>query len=119
MSRARWSLALLLTAAGCASAWADPERIVYSAEETRRALAPLPALQRRCYAGSLSEQAQRAVQLEFLLFVDKDGAVRSDPQAAYPSDPALLECLRTGLNQLRFPSKGETEQIRVGLELTS
>jgi len=110
---------LLLLAAGCASSWANPERIVYSAEETNRALAPLRPLQQRCYAGSASQRAKRNVQLEFLLFVDEEGRVRSDPEAGYANDPALLECLRAGLNELRFPAKGETDQVRVGLELTS
>lgn len=110
---------LLLFAAGCASAWANPERIVYSADETQRALAPLRPLQQRCYAGSASQQDKRHVQIEFLLFVDEKGGVRSNPEAGYPSDPALLECLRAGLNDLRFPAKGETDQIRVGVELTS
>jgi hypothetical protein len=110
---------LLLLLAGCASSWANPERIVYSADETNRALAPLRPLQQRCYAGSASRREQRPVKLEFVLFVDEQGAVRSDPVDGYPSDPALLECLRAGLNELQFPAKGETDQIRVGVELTS
>lgn len=119
MSQHRWGLALLLllSAAGCASSWAAPERVVFSADETQRALTPLRTLQQRCYAGSASRSERRPVRLEFLLFVDEQGAVRSDPLTGYASDPALLECLRTGLDQLRFPAKGETDQIRVGLEL--
>lgn len=119
MSLTRRLPVLLLWAAGCASSWADPERVVYSADETQRALAALRPLQQRCYAGSASQRDQRTVQLEFLLFIDEQGKVRSDPEGGYPRDPALLECLRAGLNELRFPAKGETDQIRVGLELTS
>jgi hypothetical protein len=129
MSRARTSrparllemcaraLPLLLAAAGCTSAWKDGERLTYTADETNRALAPVRPLQQRCYAGSASEREKRAVALQFILYIDAHGAVRSDPQAGYPSDPALLECLRTGLNELQFPAKGEADQFRVNIEL--
>lgn len=113
------SLLLLLSAAGCTSSWNDPERVVFSAAETQRALAPLRSLQQRCYGASASRRDLRPVRLEFLLFVDEQGAVRSDPLTGHPSDPGLLDCLRTGLNALRFPAKGETDQIRVGLELSA
>jgi hypothetical protein len=115
MMRASCGL-LLLLAAGCTSAWND-EQLVYSAEETDKALAPLRPLQQRCYAGSLSQQAKQLVKLEFILDVDKRGTVQSDPRGGYSADPALLECLRTGIDTLRFPAKGERDQVRVGLEL--
>ena len=109
----------LVFAASCTSAWNDPERLTYSAAETNRALAPLRQLERRCYADSLSQRAQRAVKLEFVLYIDAQGDVRSDPRQALPADPELLECVRTGLNELHFPAKGEADQLRVGLELKS
>jgi hypothetical protein len=110
---------LLSLAAACTSAWNDPDRLTYTAAETVHALAPLRQLERRCYDDSSSKLAQRPVKLEFVLYIDAQGLVHSAPREGYPADPALLECLRTGLNELRFPAKGEADQVRIGLELKS
>jgi hypothetical protein len=106
---------LLLLAAGCQSSWSG--RPPFTAAETERALAPVKALQRRCYDDSQSRLTGRHVGLEFLLFVDEHGAVRSDPVQGDPHDPALIECLRAGLDSLHFPAKGEREQLRVSFDL--
>lgn len=106
---------LLLLAAGCQSSWSG--RPPFTAAETERALAPIKALQQRCYDDSQSRLTGRRVSLEFLLFVDERGAVRSDPVQGDPHDPALIECLRAGLDSLQFPGKGEREQLRVNFDL--
>lgn len=114
MSKLRVSV-LLLLAAGCQSSWSG--RPPFTAAETERALAPVKALQQRCYDDSQSRLTGRHVQLEFLLFVDEQGAVRSDPVRGDPHDPPLIECLRAGLDGLHFPGKGEREQLRLSFDL--
>jgi hypothetical protein len=74
-------------------------------------------MQRRCYEGSASQREKRPAKLEFRLFIDAQGGVRSDTFTGYPRDPQLLECLRQGLDTLRFPAKGETDQLRIGIDL--
>lgn len=101
---------------GCTSAWnAGPGP--YSAAEVDRTLAPVRALEARCYAGSISETERRRVRLSFILYIDERGAVRSDPVEADVRDPDLTECMRTGLDALRFEPKNASDQLRVSFEL--
>jgi hypothetical protein len=103
--------------AGCTSAWNDGARPPYTAAETNRALAPGSNLKARCYDGSLSRRQQRAVRLEFILYVDEHGAVRSAPVVGDPRDPRLVECMRSGLDTLRFPPKRAAEQLHLDFDM--
>jgi hypothetical protein len=89
----------------------------FTAAETERALRPIKQLEPRCYADSQSKHEKRGVRLEFVLYVDERGSVRSDPVLVDPRDAALTECLRAGLDALHFPAKGESDQIRISFDL--
>lgn len=78
----------------------------YSQSEVARALAPLRGLEQRCYAGSTSARAKQSVSYEFIAYVDARGDVRAEPVISDARDARLLECLRTGIDALRFPAKG-------------
>ena len=107
------SVAALLVCAGCGSPGAAP----YSKAETDAALAPARDLRARCYAGSPLERAGRSAVLDYELSVAADGSVRSLPVHVDPDQPALVECVRLRLNQLRFPAKG-WDRLTVHFELT-
>ena len=109
---------VLLMAAGCVSGWSQSGPPPFSPAETEHALAPVKGLEQRCYADSQSQRDRRHVQLEFLLFVDEHGSVRSDPVQGDPHDPALIECLRAGLNGLQFPAENVRDQVHVSFDLT-
>jgi hypothetical protein len=96
------SAAALLLGVGCGSPGAAP----YSKAETDAALAPARDLRARCYAGSQLERAGQSAVLDYELSVVADGSVRSLPVHVDPDNPALVECVRLRLNQLRFPAKG-------------
>lgn len=117
MQRAWFGLCAIVALAGCTSGW-NGGTPPYTAAETDRALRPLKELEPRCYSQSQSKLEKRAVRLEFVLYVDERGAVRSDPVLVDPHDAALTECLRAGLNALQFPAKGERDQIRVSFDLS-
>lgn len=85
----------------------------FSAAEIERALAPSKHLEARCYQPSESARQSRPVRLEFRLEVLATGAVQAIPTLAEPREPALVECFRHGLDELRFPARG-----RDHLELT-
>jgi hypothetical protein len=108
-----WLLAAL---PGCTSAWNQGEG-PYTAAEVDRALAPVRALETRCYAGSQTAAAKRAVRLEFILYIDERGRVRSDPVLVDARDPALTQCMRKGLDELRFEPKNEADQLHLNFEL--
>jgi len=110
------ALGLCLAGAACTSAWGETAG-PFTAAETERALAPVKQLQARCYTGSASQAARRMVRLEFSVYVDERGTLRSDPIAGDLRDPGLTECMRTGLDTLRFPAKGEADQLRLSFEL--
>ena len=61
--------------------------------------------------------SQALVRLEFIVYVDEQGEVRSDPVEGDLHDPGLSECLRTGLDTLQFPAKGEADQLHLTFEL--
>lgn len=117
MRRVWLGLCAIVALAGCTSGRSGGPP-PYTAAETERALRPLKELEPRCYAQSESKQQNRAVRLEFVLYVDARGAVRSDPVLVDPRDAALTECLRAGLDSLHFPAKGEPDQIRVSFDLS-
>jgi hypothetical protein len=115
--RSMWfGLCVIAALGACTSGRGSPPP--FSAAETDRALRPLKELEPRCYAKSQSKLEKRAVRLEFVLYVDERGAVRSDPVVVDPRDAALTECLRAGLDALQFPAKGESDQIRVSFDLS-
>ncbi len=111
----RLAALVCMMSGACTSAWSQSARPPFTAAEIERALAPSRALEARCYRGSASERAERAAQLELLLYVDRQGSVRSDPIAGDLRDPALIECVRTGLDALRFPAGREPDQLRFAL----
>jgi hypothetical protein len=84
--------------------------------ETNRALAPVKELESRCYEGSASQREKRSVRLQFVLYVDEHGAVRSVPVGG-DLEPRVIECLRAGLDSLEFPAKGERDQLRLDVQL--
>jgi hypothetical protein len=101
----------------CTSAWNDSGPPPYTAAETDRALAPIKPMQVDCYAASQSARDKRSVKLEFMLYVDEQGAVHSEPQLAEPHDPGLIECMRRGLDGLQFPKRGEHDELRLQFQL--
>lgn len=106
------TLASLLLAACAPPHVAAP----YTDAEIDRALTPVRGLRARCYAPSRSAAQRARVVVDFTLAVEDDGAVRSRPKYASADDAELLECLRHGLDALRFPARGR-EWLRVHLEL--
>lgn len=107
-----WASWLVLVELGCGAPRPSP----YSRAETDAALAPARDLRARCYAGTELERARQRVTLDYDLNVDRDGAVRSVPRAVDPDQPALVECVRHRLNELRFPARGR-DRLSVHFEL--
>lgn len=104
--------------AGCTSATFQNDRAPFSEAEVNRALAPIEQIKRTCYAGSTSQREKRRVQLEFIAYVNEQGVVHAEPAGPGTFDPALLECLRRHLDELRFPSKGQADQFHLRFDLT-
>jgi hypothetical protein len=105
-----------LAGAACTSAWNESGPPPFTAAETNRALAPVKEFESRCYEGSDSQRAKRVVRLEYVLYVDEHGAVRSDPIAG-DLEPRVIECMRAGLDSLKFPAKRERDQLRLDVQL--
>jgi hypothetical protein len=114
--RRAWAAALVL-AIGCTSAWNDTGPPPFTAAETNKALAPVPHLKARCYDGSQAKRQGKLARLTYVLYVQEDGRVHTEPIAAEPWDPELIDCMRRGLDEIKFPSKGETDQVRLEFEL--
>ena len=89
---------------------------MYTSAEIDQALAGIKALRARCYAGSAAGRAGRPAKFEFSVQVEESGQVRAVPTFADPEEPALIECLRHGLNELRFPPRGR-DRVELRLEL--
>jgi len=106
-------LALAAVAVSCSH---RPLAAVYSSAEVDQALAGVKALRARCYAGSAAARAGRPATFEFSVQVEESGEVRAVPTFADPEEPALIECLRHGLNDLRFPPRGR-DRFDLRLEL--
>lgn len=107
----------VVSACVCAAACAPPHvPAPYTSAEIEHALSPVRRISARCYDGSASQLRQKVVKAEFVLTIAADGSVRSEPQAATLGDDALIQCLRHGLDQLKFPPR-ERERLRVELEL--
>jgi len=53
----------------------------------------------------VAARAGRTATFEFSLQVLESGHVRSVPTFADPEEPALIECLRHGLDDVRFPAR--------------
>jgi hypothetical protein len=99
----RWGcLASWLVGLACCGA---PPPSAYSRAETDQALAPAKDLRARCYAGTPLEQAGQSARLEYQLDVAADGSVKSIPRFVEPEVPALVECVRHRLDELRFPAR--------------
>lgn len=109
---AYWALA----AFGCTSAWNEKGPPPFTAAETNNALRPVNDIERRCYEGSESEQRKLAVELEFVLYVNESGNVRSEPVGGDLA-PELIECVRKGLDTLKFPAKGASDQLHLQVQL--
>jgi hypothetical protein len=105
-------LAVLLAVPACAK----PAPAPFTQAETNRALAPARDLRQRCYVGTTFERARQIVVVEYRLNVDAEGNVRSVPTLVSPEDPALVECVRHRLDELRFPARGK-DHIDVHFEL--
>lgn len=108
----RLSLFSILLAA-CAS---HPPTSPFSAQEIARALEPAKRLEKRCYQPSESGRRSQRVAMDFNLEVQASGAVESVPTLAEPREPALVECFRHALNELRFPAKGR-DRLELHFEL--
>ena len=106
---------LLVGLTGCISGASGPAP--YTAAEVDRSLAPVRDLEARCYAGSSSKVDGRPVRLEFILYIDERGGVRSDPVAGDLRDPDLTDCMRKGLDALRFEPKNASDQLRLAFDL--
>jgi hypothetical protein len=114
MTASRWrsfSSALLLLAA-CGPPRAAP----FTQAETDAALAPARDLRARCYVGTALERAGTKVVLGYDLNVAADGSVRSVPRYVEPEEPALVECVRHRLDELRFPARAK-DHLNVDFEL--
>lgn len=111
-----WTDAVVLSVALSAVACSRPAPPPFTPEETERALAPARDLWRRCYVGSRFEPERTVVTVEYRLNVDADGRVRSVPTRISPEDPALVECVRHRLDELRFPARAK-DHIDVHFEL--
>jgi hypothetical protein len=89
----------------------------FSASEIDAGLAPVKALRARCYPSSEAARSSRRASLDLSLEIAASGRVRATPTFAEPEDPQLIECLRAGLNELRFAARGR-DRIQLHLELT-
>jgi len=89
---------------------------VYSAAEVDQALLPVKALRARCYAGSAAARAGHAATFAFSVQIAASGHVQAIPTFADPEEPPLIECLRHGLNELRFPARAR-DRLELHLEL--
>jgi hypothetical protein len=112
---ARWALAACCALTACTSAWNEGPP-PYTPAETNNALRPVKEIERRCYEGSESQKQKLVVQLDFTLYVNERGEVRSEPVGGDLA-PDLIECVRTGLDTLKFPGKGEADQIHLDVQL--
>jgi hypothetical protein len=113
----RGAVFVALLSSACTSAMFGERKPVFSQAEVNRALAPLSQIEQRCYADSPSRRERRPVELELIAYVNEHGGVHADPQGGLPHDPALLECLRNGVQGLEFPAKGEADQIHLHVDL--
>jgi hypothetical protein len=93
-----------------------PKPAPYTAAEVDHALAGLKGLRARCYAGSDAARAGRAAQFDFSMQISESGQVQAIPTFASPEEPALIECLRHGLNEVRFPARAR-DRLDLHLEL--
>jgi hypothetical protein len=100
----------------CTSAWNETGPPPFTAAETNAALKPVKQLELQCYEGSESQRQKLEVQLEFVLYVDEHGHVTSVPKAGDLAPP-LIECMRKGLDTLKFPAKGVTDQLHLSVQL--
>ena len=88
----------------------------FTAAETDQALAPVHKIEARCYSASQSARDAQRVLLGFRLEIDASGRVQAIPTQAEPREPALIECVRLALNELRFPAKGH-DRVELDLQL--
>src|SRR4051812_4605675 len=77
----------------------------YTSAEVDHALVGVKALRARCYAGSAAARAGRPATFEFSVQIAASGDVQAIPTFADPEEPALIGCLRHGLNEVRFPAR--------------
>jgi hypothetical protein len=98
---ASWLCAASLIACG------RPAPTPFTNDETDRALEPARDLKQRCYAGTRFETARQLAIVDYRLNVDAQGRVRSVPRVVNPDDPALVECVRHRLDELRFPARAK------------
>lgn len=54
--------------------------------------------------------------MQVALEIDRSGRVEALPGAVEPREAALVECIRHGLNGLRFPAKGH-DRLELDLQL--
>jgi hypothetical protein len=88
----------------------------YTSAEVEQALAPVRQIQARCYEVSESKRQGHRVEMQVALEIDRDGRVQAIPGWVKPREAALVECVRSGLNELRFPAKGH-DHLELDLEL--
>jgi hypothetical protein len=107
----------IVLGAACTSAWNQSGPPPFTAVEINRALAPVSQLKVRCYDVSASRREKRRVQLEFEVHVNEQGAVHSEPVAANAPDPKLIDCMRLGLDAIRFPANRKPDQLHLSFEM--
>lgn len=88
----------------------------FTSAEVDQALAPVREIEARCYDASESKRQGRKVDMQVSLEIDRSGRVDAIPGAVSPREAALVECVRHGLNGLRFPAKGH-DRLELDLQL--
>jgi hypothetical protein len=105
-----------LLAALALACQSSPPPSPFSPAEVERALAPVKQVEARCYGASQSGRDAQKVELGFRLEIEPSGRVQAIPTRAKPHEPALVECVRHGLNELSFPARGR-DHLELNLEL--
>ena len=88
----------------------------YTSAEVDQAFVSVKGLRARCYAGSAAARAGRTATFDFSLLVATSGQVQAIPTFASPEEPELIECLRHGLNEVRFPARAR-DRLNLHLEI--
>jgi hypothetical protein len=109
----------MLGAWGAALLWSCTSRPVpppFTPAEIDAALVPVKALKALCYPASAAARASLVAVFDFSLDISATGQVRSVPTNASPAEPELIECLRRGLDAIRFPERGH-DRLQLHLEM--
>lgn len=106
----------LLLVGVCGACANRPARSPFTQSELDHALAPARSLRERCYVPSAAARSAKRAVLEFSLQIEATGSARAVPTFASPEQPALVECARRLLDELRFPERGR-DRLQLRFEL--